>query len=128
MIGKAAQISLSIRIQALIEKLGDHFSLDVQGTRSQIHHMIQTSVKFSRSLGLISNSRHVNGNNTNGTCTLTGTKETAALFTEFPQIQTKSAAHTSDIAGFHVTVNIIGKIWGSIFGSHFKKQSVIFCI
>ena len=52
-------------------------------------------------------------------------QETGRIFKENPQLTTLLNDPTVQT---EKKKNIIGKIWGSIFGSHFKKQSVIFCI
>ncbi len=90
--------------------------------------MIQTFVEICFILCQISNSRHVDGYHTNGTGAFAGAEETTGFLAKFTQIQTQTAAHASYITGFHITVNIIGKIRCSVFGGHFKQEAVIFCI
>ena len=87
MILKTSKISLGIRIQSLIQKSADHISLDVKRSCGDIHHAIQTLIKFLRCSGKICNTWHIDSYNTYRTCTLTGTEETAALFAELTEIQ-----------------------------------------
>ena len=125
MILKTSKISLGIRIQSLIQKSADHISFDVKRSRGDIHHMIQTLIKFLRCSGKICDTWHIDGYNTYRTCALTGTEETAALFAELTEIQAETAAHAADVARFHITVNIVGKIRCTVLGSHLKEKSVI---
>ena len=125
MILKASEISLGVRIQSLIQKSADHISFDVKRSRGDIHHMIQTLIKFLRCSGKICDTWHIDGYNTYRTCALTGTEETAALFAELTEIQAEAAAHAADVAWFHITVNIVGKIRCTVLGSHLKEKSVI---
>ena len=125
MILKTSKISLGIRIQSLIQKSADHISLDVKRSRGDIHHVIQALIKFLRCSGKICDTWHIDSYNTYRTCTLTGTEETAALFAELTEIQAETAAHAADVARFHITVDVVGKIRSTVLGSHLKEKSVI---
>ena len=125
MIFKAAQIPLGIGIQPSIQKLCDHFPLHMKGTGRNIHHMIQSRIKFFRRPGQISNPRHIDGHHANGTGALTRAEESAGFFAQFPKIQPQTAAHAAHIAGLHIAVHIIGKIRGAVFGSHFEQKPVV---
>ena len=125
MIIKASQISLGVRIQSLVQKFGDHASLDLQTSRRNIHHAIQSLVEIILVGGQISDSRHIDRHNTDASGTLAGSEETAGFLPEFSQIKPQTAAHTSYIAGFHVGVNIVREIRRAVFGSHLKQKSII---
>ena len=43
---ESSEIPLGVGIQALVQKLGDHVTLDLQGTGGNIHHMVQTAVEI----------------------------------------------------------------------------------
>ena len=128
MVVKASQIALGIRVQTLIQQFSDHFSLDMQGTRGNVHQTIQTLVKFLLILSQISDPRHIDRYHAHRTGALAGTEVSSGLFTQFSQIQTQTAAHTSYIARLHIAVDIVGKIRRSVFGCHLKEQTVVFGI
>ena len=100
----------------------------MKGSRRYIHHLIQTRKKFLFIRRLVSNPWHVDGNYSYRAGTLAASKEAAGLLTQFSQIQAEAAAHASDIAWLHVAVDIVRKIWCSIFGGHFKEKPVVLCI
>ena len=90
--------------------------------------MIQTFIKFFLVLGKVSDPRHIDRNNADGACAFAGSEEPARLLSQFPQIQTETAAHAAHIAGLHIAVDIIGEIRRSVLGCHFKEKAVIFCV
>ena len=106
-VAEASQIPFGIRIQSLLQKPGDHISLDIQGTGCNVHHVIQTAVEIRFDPGQISDTRHIDGDNAYASGALSGTEETAGLFPEFPKIQSHTAAHAPHIAGLHITVDIV---------------------
>ena len=68
MIVKTSEISLGVRIKSFVQKLGDHFTFDMQGSGGNIHHMIQPAVEFLRCLGKVGDPGHIDGDNAHGTC------------------------------------------------------------
>ena len=82
MIVKASQITLCIRIQPLVQKPGDHFPLDLQGTGCDIHHMVKALVKFLFICGQICDSRHVDGHHAHASGTLAGTEISAGFLSQ----------------------------------------------
>ena len=50
MILKTSQVTLGVWIQTVIQQSGDNLSLDVKGSRRNIHQTIQSAVKLFRSL------------------------------------------------------------------------------
>jgi len=120
MILKSAQIPLSIRIQSLVQQLRNDTALDLQGSRRNIHHVVQSCVKFVLIGRQICDPGHIDRDNTHASGALAGTEEASGLLTQFPQIQTQSAAHTADIAGLHVGIDIIGKIRCTVFCGHLE--------
>ena len=82
--------------------------------------MIQSCVEFVLIGRQICDPGHIDGDNTHASGALAGTEEASGLLTQFPQIQTQSAAHTADITGLHVRIDIIGKIRCTIFCGHLE--------
>ena len=82
MVVKASQITLCIGIQALVQKPGDHFPLDLQGTGCDIHHMVKALVKFLFICGQIRDSRHVDGHHAHASGTLAGTEISAGFLSQ----------------------------------------------
>ena len=70
MILKASQVSLGVWVEAFIQKLCDHISLNFQRTGGNIHHMIQTAEKVLLILRHVSDPRHIDGHNTHRSGTL----------------------------------------------------------
>ena len=90
--------------------------------------MVQTPVKVRLVLCQISDPGKVDGDYAHRTGALARAEETARFAAQLPQIQPQPAAHTPDVAGFHIAVDIIRKIRRSILGSHLKQKAVILCI
>ena len=107
MICKSSEVTFCIRIQSFIQQFGDHISFDLQGTGGNIHHTIQSLIEILFCLGQVSDSRKVDRHNAHTSGTLSGTEESAALLTQFTQIQTQTTAHTSYIARLHIAVDIV---------------------
>ena len=89
--------------------------------------MIQTCIEICFVLCQIGDAWQVNRHNANRTGAFPAAEEATALFAQFAQIKTQTAAHAAHITWFHITVNIIRKIWSTIFCRHFKQQAVVFC-
>ena len=50
------------------------------------------------------------------------------FFSQLPKIQPQAAAHAAHIAGFHIGVDIVGKVRCTIFSGQLKEQAVILCL
>ena len=63
-VGKRAEIILGVRIKACIEKPCNHFPLDIEAAGGNIHQFVETAIEVSLIGGEISNTRHVDGDDT----------------------------------------------------------------
>ena len=79
MIVKTSQITFGIWIQTFLEQFGNYISLDFQWTCWDIHHTIQPQHKIIFIFCLVCNTRHIDCYNTDRTCTLSWTKESACF-------------------------------------------------
>ena len=120
MILKGSQIPLGIGIQSLVQQLRNDTALDLQGSGCNVHHVVQSCVKLVLIGRQIGDSGHIDGDNAHASGALAGTEESSGLLAQFPQIQTQSAAHTADITGLHVRIDIIGKIRCTVFCGHLE--------
>ena len=123
---KTAEIALGIGIQTFVEKFRNNVSLDFKTARGNVHKFFQTGVKLFFAARKVSDTRHIDGDYADTSRGLAAAEETAALFAEFSQVETQSAAHTADVAGFHIAVDIVGKIRSAVLGGHFKQEFVVF--
>ncbi len=128
MIIKIPQITLRVRIEPFFQKLRYHSPLDFQGAGGNIHHPVQPSVKIILIRGQIRQTRHIDRYYAYASGAFAGTEEASRLFSQFSQIQPQSAAHAAHIPWFHIRINIVGKIWSSVFCCHFKQQPVVFVV
>ena len=62
-VGKAAQVTLGVGIQAFVEQAGDDVALDLQRTGRNVHQIIKTLKEIIFVFGKISNTGNVNCNN-----------------------------------------------------------------
>ena len=69
--------------------------------------MIETAVELFLIFGLICDTRHIDGDNADRSGALAGTEESAGFLAQLAQIQTLATAHGTDIARFHITVDIV---------------------
>ena len=90
--------------------------------------MVQAAVEIRLVSGKVSDTRHVDRDNPYASGALAGTEEAAGLFPEFPKVESQAAAHAADVTGFHIAVDVVGKIRRSVFGSHLKEQAVVLCV
>ena len=90
--------------------------------------MVQLCIEVSLVLGLVSDSRHVDGHDAHGTGALAGAEESACLLAQLSEVQTETAAHAADIAGLHIAVDIVGEVGRSVLGCHLKQKPVVLCI
>ena len=128
MVVKAAEVALGVWIEASVEQIGDDGALGLQGTRSDVHEMVEACVEICFVLGEICDAWQVDGDNADGACAFPAAEEAAALFAQLAQIETETAAHAAHIAWLHVAVDVVGEIWRAVFGGHFKEQAVVFRI
>ena len=90
--------------------------------------MIETAVKLFLIFGLICDTRHIDGDNADRSGALAGTEESAGFLSKLTQIQAETAAHGAHVAWFHIAVDVVGEVRGTVFCSHFEQQTVIFRI
>ena len=125
MVAKGAEISLGVRIESLFQQLGDDISLIFEASSGNVHHSVKTSVELFFVLGQICDARQVDSNNAHRARALAATEETTRFLSEFSEVESKSAAHTSYVAWLHVAVDIVGEVRGAVLGSHLKQESVV---
>ena len=87
--------------------------------------MIETAVEFFLIFGLICDTRHIDGDNADRSGALAGTEESAGFLSKLTQIQAETAAHGAHVAWFHIAVDVVGEVRGTVFCSHFEQQTVI---
>ena len=87
--------------------------------------MIETAVELFLIFGLICDTRHIDGDNADRSGTLAGTEESAGFLSKLTPIQAETAAHGAHVAWFHIAVDVVGKVRGTVFCSHFEQQTVI---
>ena len=107
MVIEAAKVTLRVWIKASFQKIGDNGTFDFQGACSDVHHMIQTCIEICFVLCQIGDAWQVDRHNANRTGAFPAAEEATALFAQFAQIKTQTAAHAAHITWLHVTVNII---------------------
>ena len=130
MVLEGSQIPLGIRVQALVQQLGDNrLSSSLRSGRGNIHHMVQTAgrnhphpLTDKRSCGILMVTTPTEP------VLSPQPKKPPDLLAQLPQIQTQAAAHTAHVAGLHIAVDIIGEIRCSVFGRHLEEQTVVLCI
>ena len=110
-----SEIALRIRIQPFVQEFCDDFALDVEGTRRDVHHMIQALEKVFPVFRQICDARHVDGDDSDGAGAFAAAEESAGFLAEFAQIETQAAAHAADVAGLHVAVDVIREIRRPVF-------------
>ena len=120
MILKGSQIPLGIGIQSLVQQLRNDTALDLQGSGCNVHHVVQSCVKLVLVGRQICDSGHIDGDNADRSGALAGTEESAGFLSKLTQIQAETAAHTADITGLHVRIDIIGKIRCTVFCGHLE--------
>ena len=128
MIAESSQISLGVRIQAVLKELRDDGSLGLEGPCRDIHQVIQSLVEVLLICRQICDTGHVDRDNADGTCGLAGSEESAGFLAQLAKVKTESAAHGADIAGLHVGVDVVGEIGRAVFRSHFEQQLVVLCL
>ena len=104
---KFAKITAGVGIKTLFQQLGNNFTLDFKRTCGDIHHVVKTFIEVSLVFGKVSDTGHIDGDNTDGTGAFTAAEVTAGFLTQFAQVQTQTAAHGTDIAGFHIAVDVV---------------------
>ena len=126
MIDKAVrQIALRIRIEPHVHIFVDDLALDIQRPRGDIHHILQTAEEIHLVLRQICDTRHVDGHYADGAGILSRAEVASVLLPELTQIEPEAAAHGSDIAGLHITVDIVREIRSSVLRRHRKEQPVV---
>ena len=88
MVVEGAEVTLGVGVQTLVKQLGDNGTLYLQGTCRNVHHMVKTLVEVSLIGCKISNSREVDGDNTDRTGGLTATEETTRLLAKLTKVKT----------------------------------------
>ena len=108
---------LGVLIISKIKKISPLNYLDIGALGLLIGQSILKLVLVGRQ---ICDSGHIDGDNAHASGALAGTEKSSGLLAQFPQIQTQSAAHTADITGLHVRIDIIGKIRCTVFCGHLE--------
>ncbi len=104
---EGAQVALRVRVEALVKKLADDGSLNLQGPCRNVHQVVEALIEVLFVGGQVSDSRKIDGDYADTSCRLTGTEVATGLLAELPQVQTEPAAHGADIGGLHVGVDVI---------------------
>ena len=63
-VGKSAKIILGVRIKTCIKKPRNYLPLDIEAAGGNIHQLVETAIEVSLIGGEISNTRHVDGDDT----------------------------------------------------------------
>ena len=87
MISESAKIPLRVRVKSLVQKLGDHLSLNVKGSGCNIHHMCQSLKEVLLILCEVCHPGQVDRNHTDRTCTFAASEEAARFLSKLPQIK-----------------------------------------
>ena len=90
--------------------------------------MIETAVELFLIFGLICDTRHIDGDNADRSGALAGTEESAGFLSKLTQIQAETAAHGAHVAWFHIAVDVVGEVRGTVFCSHFEQQTVVLVV
>ena len=104
---KRTEITLCIRIKAFIQKFGNDGTLCFERTCCNIHHVIKAMEKVAFILHKVCQPRHIDCDDADRTGAFAGTEESAGFLAQLAQIQTLATAHGTDIARFHITVDIV---------------------
>ena len=104
---EGSQISLCVRIETLLKKLRDDCSLCLEASSGDIHQVVKALVEVLLILCEVSDPRHVDRDDADGTCGLAGAEEAAGLLSQLAEVKAKSAAHRADVAGLHIGVDVI---------------------
>ena len=124
-IAESSQISLRVRIQAVLEELCDNSSLGLKTAGRDIHQLIQSLVEVVLIRRKVSDAGHIDRNYADGACGLAGAKEAAGFLAQLSQVKAQSAAHGADIAGLHVRVDVVGEIGRAIFCRHLEQELIV---
>ena len=68
MVVERAKVSLGVRIQTVVEQLGDDFSLDMERSGSDVHQIVESLVEVFLVSCQVSKSRQVERDDTDRTC------------------------------------------------------------
>ena len=122
---EGAEITLGIRIKAVVEQLGDDRSLDFKRSCGNVHELVKTVKEILFVLCEIGNSGHIYGHDAHRAGGLAASEKAAGFFAQLAKVETESAAHGANVGGLHVGIDVVGEIGGAVFGGHFKEKLVV---
>ena len=125
MVVESGKITLGVREQTVVEKLGDHLTLDVQRTRRKIHHLVESRIEIPFVFRKISDTRHIDGHHADTARRFAGAEEAARFFTQFAEVEPQTATHTSYVARLHVGVDVVGEIRRAVLRGHLEQKFVV---
>ena len=125
MIVECAEISARIGIEPFVQQLRDRRSLDLERTRRDIHHLVQTVKEFLFVLRKIRDTGKINRHDADRTGALSASEKPAGLLPKFAKIEAEPAAHTADIARSHIAVNIVREVRSPVLGRHLEKKTIV---
>ena len=125
MVVECAEVTLCVRVKSVVKELCDYRTLNFKWTSRNVHKLIKTLEEIFFIRRKVSDSWHIDCNNTDWTCWFAWAKETAWFFTELTKVKTQTAAHWTNVRRLHIRVNIVWEIWSTVFCGHLKKEFVI---
>ncbi len=126
MVVKVAEVALRVGVKPFFQQAGDDFALDLERTRGDIHHPVETGIKIFFIFRKIGDARHVDRHDADGTGAFAAAEETAGFFAQLAQVKAQAAAHAAHVARLHVAVDVVGEVRRAVFRCHFKQQFVVF--
>ena len=120
-----AEVSLRVGVKPFLEELRDDRSLYLQRTRGDVHELVKARVEVLLVRCKICDTGHVYRDNADGACRLTGAEEAAGFLSQFAKVETKPAAHRTDVGGLHVGVDVVREVGGAVLRGHLEKELVV---
>ncbi len=124
-IGEGAEVPLGVRVQTVIQQLGDDGALDLQGARRDVHHVIQSLIEVLLVAGLVGEGGDIDGHDADRAGGLAAAEVAARLLTQLAQVKPQAAAHGAHVAGLHIAVDVVGEVGGSVLGGHLEQEAVV---
>ena len=123
---EGAEITFGVRIESFVHQLGDDVTFDFQAACRNVHEAFEVLEVFAFRSCLVRDSGHIDGDDADRTRGFAASEETAGFLTQFSEVETQTAAHTSDVAGFHVAVDVVAEIRSAVFCGHLEQQTIVF--
>ena len=101
-------------------------ALHAERAGGDVHQTVKAVVEVFLVGREIGDARHVDRDDADGAGAFARPEEAATLFAELAEVKAETAAHGTDVARFHVRIDVIGEIGGAVFRRHREEELVVF--